>query len=275
MTQNKDASRTTLTFDLLDNIAELTPTELAGLLRNPVSGIGPLVELVYRAGRLLPALSVQDACTEARLLLRQLSNQEKRPASTTSFTPLPVEFSAIPGTKSEFNEVAWSTFCTRMQKAGERAGVDRRLAQALAGSLDEMASNALEHSGNITNSIAGYRWRPGDFEYIVSDSGIGVLSSLRTNIEYKWISDSGRALEVAIKDGESRYGKGTGRGMGFHDLTINIARRGSCLRFRTGDHALIIDGTDGIIREELRQTGNFDGFLVSVALEGQPTKNPA
>jgi len=252
-----------MTFDFLDTIVDLTQSMQARLLRQSNSSIGPLVELVYRTGISLPAATVRDARDEVRLLLEQLSG--KRRASFTSLQPIPTEFKAIPSTKREFNDVYWSTFCTRVQKASERAGVERHLAQALAGSLDEMAANALEHSSDFRNRIAGYRWQPGSFEYVVSDSGVGVLSSLRSNPEYQWVSDSGQALEVALMDGESRYGKAIGRGMGFHDLITNIARRGSSLRFRTGDHALMIDGTGTAIKEELRQTANFNGFLVSVA----------
>ena len=266
MIQESNTSQETVSFDLLDSIGNLTLARQTTLLRNSISAIGPLVELVYRTDWSLQTSSTRDACPETRSLLTQLLRLKGQQMAISSLSPFPVEFKTIPRTKPEFIEVGWSTFCTRAQKAGERAGFERRLAQALAGSLDEMASNALEHSGNVNSCIAGYRWRQGSFEYVVSDSGVGVLSSLRTNAGYRWISDSGQALDVAVRDGESRHGRGTGRGMGFHDLVINIARRGSSLRFRTGEHALIIDGTGATIREELRQTGNFNGFLVSVAI---------
>lgn len=265
MPQEYDIHRPALTFDILDDFIDLQ-TEALSLLQVPVSCIGPVVELVYGA-KLSPQIcSTDDMCPEARLLLKQLSEHDKQHRAITSFCPLEVEFRVIPDTKPAFGEVVWSTFCTRVQRAGEQAGVPRRLAQALSGSLNEMASNGLEHSGNVNSCVAGYRWRRGFFEYVVSDSGVGVLSSLQTNPDYRWVSDSGQALNVAIRDGESRYGKGTGRGMGFHDLITNLARRGSFVRFRTGDHALIIDGTGETIREEIRQTANFDGFLVSIAL---------
>ncbi|MFY9571740.1 MAG: hypothetical protein WAV20_10110 [Blastocatellia bacterium] len=103
-----------------------------------------------------------------------------------------------------------------------------------------------------------------EFEYVVADSGIGVLRSLRKNPHYAYLSEHAQALHTALQDGESRYGHNVGRGLGFRDLVKNIANRNSFLRFRSGDQGLMIDGTQNPPVWYTRRSQSFNGLLISI-----------
>jgi hypothetical protein len=145
-----------------------------------------------------------------------------------------------------------------------KAGLSKDFSYALAGTFEEMTGNVIDHSERSDTGLDGYRWKPGEFEYVVADAGIGVLQSLRTHRDFEWIADSGEALESAVCDGVSRHGLADHRGTGFHDLIFNIANRNSYLRFRSGDHVYVIDGTHGLPRKFLRPCAQLQGLLVSV-----------
>jgi hypothetical protein len=99
-----------------------------------------------------------------------------------------------------------------------------------------------------------------------SDRGIGVLRSLKTCPEYASLKDHGDALERALTDGSSRYGLGTNHGKGFRPLFIGLSNLNGSLRFRSGDHALTIEGRDPkhVPWRKARKTP-ISGFLASVA----------
>ena len=71
---------------------------------------------------------------------------------------------------------------------------------------------------------------------------------------------------MALTDGESCLGRGAGRGRGFRQVFLSLAELNGRLRFRSGDHALTIDGTSPeLSRARVAQLGiDFSGFLVSV-----------
>jgi len=90
------------------------------------------------------------------------------------------------------------------------------------------------------------------------------MQSLRTHPEFTWIADSGEALEQAVCDGVSRFGRESYRGTGFHDLIVNIANRNSYLRFRSGDHVYEVDGTKGLPIKSVKPCGQLQGLLIAV-----------
>jgi hypothetical protein len=57
------------------------------------------------------------------------------------------------------------------------------------------------------------------------------------------LGDHSKALQSALTDGISRFGSDTGRGHGFRPIFLGLANLRGSLRFRSGDHALVIDGT--------------------------------
>src|SRR3546814_9472154 len=69
---------------------------------------------------------------------------------------------------------------------------------------------------------------------------MGVLETLRQNPDYAHLPDAGAALAEAIKTGVSRYPTSTGRGQGFVQLCRSMVTDRAELRFRSGDHALML-----------------------------------
>lgn len=165
---------------------------------------------------------------------------------------------------AEVDDLRWMTFCKRLENAAASVGLGDSFAKALAGTVEEMTSNVLEHSEHAQTSIVGYRSSEREFEYVVADSGIGVLQSLRKNSYYSHLEDSGKALETAVQEGESRRGHNVGHGLGFRDLLNNIANRNSYLRFRSGNYVLVIDGTQSTPIWETKPCNPLQGLLISI-----------
>ena len=206
-------------------------------------------------------------------LLKQTLRQDnfQQTPTNTSYTALQTEFHKCCESDDEQNDVRWTAYLKRLEDAAKKAGLQEQFAKALVGTFGEMIGNLLDHSENPTSGIVGYRWDDSEFEYIVADLGIGVLNSLRSNEEYNYLKDSGQALETALKTGESKHGKTQGNGFGFRSLIQNIASRNSYLRFRSGDHYHMIDGTKDKMRSSTKACSNFDGFLISVVCKSKET----
>jgi hypothetical protein len=128
-----------------------------------------------------------------------------------------------------------------------------------------MESNILEHSERSSTGLLAFQARKSHFEFVVADSGVGVLATLREAPEYRNLSDHGRAMHAALQDGVSRYGRAANRGNGFRDLFLGLANLNADLRFRSGDHALTISGPRPDLKmARLDQKAHFQGFLASV-----------
>lgn len=260
-------SRSFLTFDLLDRLpSQPRPDQQRQLEDVQVRRIGPLVELVYEDyKRCLDQLSILNDSEVTESLRKALTKTGiSNCVLTSSLRPRPTEFIRNFQRKDEADDPRWVAFCKRLENAAYNAGVGRQFAKGLTGTMEEMAFNVLEHSEGAETAITGYRWCPGEFEYVVSDSGIGLLESLRTNPYYSNLRTSDGALEIALQEGESRHGHNVSRGLGFRDLINNIANRNSFLRFRSGGSALIIDGTVNPPSWRSQVCISAPGFLVSV-----------
>lgn len=164
------------------------------------------------------------------------------------------------------DETAWIGFGLAAQKAAVAAGFHRRTAAQFAAALGELVGNVHEHSGAASSGIAAFKADAQQFEFAVVDRGIGVLDSLRSCQTYSHLSDHGEALRLALTDGVSRFGPQAKRGQGFRPIFVGLANLHGTLRFRSGDHALLIDGQK-IDRMSARvaQKAPLQGFLASVA----------
>jgi hypothetical protein len=164
------------------------------------------------------------------------------------------------------DDLHWTTFRYNAQQAAVKAGFPKETAHEFAGALGEMHSNIYEHSEAANTGMVAFSASPGLFEFVVADRGIGVLRSLKTCPEYASLKDHGDALERALTDGSSRYGLGTNHGKGFRPLFIGLSNLNGSLRFRSGDHALTIEGRDPkhLPWRKARKTP-ISGFLASVA----------
>jgi hypothetical protein len=140
----------------------------------------------------------------------------------------------------EYRSRQWVGNALAAQKAAVTAGVNRRIAAQFAAALGEMASNIHEHSDRPATGIAAYRVGYGEFEFAVADRGNGILANCRAALTSR--DDHGQALRLALTDGVSRYGPQAKRGGGFRPIFVGLANLSGALRFRSGDHALVIDG---------------------------------
>jgi hypothetical protein len=197
-------------------------------------------------------------------LLKAAANN--RTTVSSNLQPLSVEFTVFPRANAPLVDPVWVGFRKRFEGAAVAAGFQKRLAQGMTAAFGEMADNVIQHSEDVVSGIAGYRWTREEFEYVVADSGIGVLASLRTCPDYSDIADDGRALSTALTPGESRHGKGSGHGTGFKQVFTSLMNHFGKLRFRSGDFSASLDGqSPGLETAQLAQCPPYyQGFLVSV-----------
>ncbi|MGO4565885.1 ATP-binding protein [Rhizobium sp. 2YAF20] len=227
--------------------------------------IGPILELAQLSdGGLLPAPSVspflslnglspmvQALCTGNTQWICPQSRMIGFLRSATSFPQ---------------DETIWTAFGLATQQAATAAGFPRKIAAQLTAALGELHSNVYEHSKASDTGVVAFHAQPGRFELVVSDRGIGVLESLRGSPDYADLSDHGEALRLTLTDGVSRFGINSGRGLGFRPLFIGLANLNGALRFRSGDHALVIDGRGpSLVTARTAQKPAIRGFLVSVS----------
>jgi len=169
------------------------------------------------------------------------------------------------------DDTPWIGFQLAAQKAAAAMGIHRRTAAQF-----EMFSNVHEHSGAASSGAAAFMANGDAFEFAVADSGIGVRESLRSCTDYADLADDGKALRLALTEGVSRFGAQSGRGMGFRPIFIGLANLTGVLRFRSGDHALVIDGQKfGDMNAVTAQKVPILGFLASVACRKASPIRPA
>src|SRR5262249_20215941 len=113
---------------------------------------------------------------------------------------------------------AWDTFRYLMQRAATAAGFPGRTPAKLVGAIGELESNLHEHSGAAHAGVIAFQAMSEGFEFVVADRGMGVLQSLKSCAEYADLRDGGKALSLALTDGVSRFGKTSGRGLGFRQI---------------------------------------------------------
>lgn len=166
------------------------------------------------------------------------------------------------------NSGIWTSFALAAQKAARTVGFSRRVSASLAASMDEFHSNVCEHSQSPHSELAAFQARQGRFEFVVADRGIGVLASLRSGTDYAQLGDHGEALQLAVSEGVSRFGSKSERGYGFRPLFVGLANLNGNLRFRSGDHALSIDGrSPTLVGARVAQKARIRGLFIWVSCE--------
>jgi hypothetical protein len=159
----------------------------------------------------------------------------------------------------------WTSFKLEAHKAALAAGFPAQTVSRLMGAMGEIVDNVLEHSEAAATGFVVFGGRPGSFEFAVADAGIGALASLRSNTEYAYLTDEGDALQCALTDGDSRFGKAAKRGTGFSTLFRSLVNMNASLRFRSGDHALSMQGTSPtLVNAHVARKPRASGFLTSV-----------
>ncbi|MEA2939888.1 MAG: hypothetical protein QOD09_417 [Bradyrhizobium sp.] len=256
-----------LGFDELDELAYLATFNSVSseLPKNIIPlGIGPLIELDWLRNSGLPLPNLDSLASSQRLrLVEAVISGQKR---------VTIEAEAARAGiircywRRDDEPDDWYFFCKSMQDAALMVGFPRKNAEELVAGARELVANIYDHSGAPQTGIAGYTAIDNEFEFIIADKGIGVLESLRSSPEFQSLRDAGEALEAALTDGTSRYGPSSGHGGGFRALFRGLLNLSSVLRFRSGDHALTINGVSpGLSMARVSQKTQLPGFVISIA----------
>lgn len=247
-----------LTFDLLDDIclalesAKLTPGQLDGAVGD---ALGPLLELRQIAPQVMTGRWL-DTGHYAALL--------EHVASDTTWYSLSGHQGIVRVTSLLADDLCWTNAIIRMKGAATEAGFSDDHAAKLVAAIGELYSNVVDHSELIASGYVAYSAQQGRFEFVVSDTGIGVLASLRTSPRYSQVADAGTALEHVLSEGVSRFAD-PGHGMGFRPLFVGLANVGRTLRFRSGGYGRIVErASNGFIESKTVQLAQIPGLLCSV-----------
>jgi hypothetical protein len=255
-----------LGFDQLDELAysaafnsasTASPEEIV-----PVN-IGPLIELDWlrNAGLLVPSLDSLADTHRLRLVKAAISGQKHTQFETGGARAGMIRCHW----QSDDEPDDWYFFCRAVQDAAVMTGFPRKNAEELVAGVRELVANIYDHSGAPQTGIVGFAAIGNEVEIVIADKGIGVLHSLQSSSEFQSLRDAGEALQAALTDGTSRYGKSSGHGGGFRDLFRGLLNLSSALRFRSGDHALIIDGVSpGLSMGRVSQKTQLPGFVISI-----------
>jgi hypothetical protein len=162
----------------------------------------------------------------------------------------------------------WTDFAMRAKRATVESGFAEDPAGQLVAAMGELYANILEHSEHDYSGYLVFDAKPKRFEFIVADSGIGILQSLRTHPHFAYVKDSGTALELALSEGVSRFYDHKDRGRGFRPIFVGLANASSHLRFRSADHSReIVRGHGGRLLATTHQRASLKGFLCSAMCE--------
>jgi hypothetical protein len=270
--------RANLTFDVVDDLVGAhTRGRLLGTpqVRYAPTEISPLIELMMEAtnGRTGPLLQTGwlDSVTQVDLRAALASNQNiwlddtrRRGFMRTTFDP-----------RVEEDDLERNSFLIAARSAAETSGLLTPVAQSLAAALREMESNIHEHSGAAATGILAFQAGPSLFEFVAADCGVGVLATLREDEEFADLTDHGLAMHAALQEDVSRYGRASGHGHGFRDLFLGLTHLNADLRFRSGDHALLISGPQPELKTaRLAQKAPIRGFLAAVRCQPMMPKSP-
>lgn len=160
----------------------------------------------------------------------------------------------------------WTLWFSRADQAAQTAGFSSSTAAMIMGAFGELQDNVFRHSGAYASGLIAYAITSQGFELVVSDQGIGVLRSLRTHPDHADVGDAGSALRRALANGESRFGRDSGCGLGIGQIFRALANQDGDLRFRSDDHVLEIQGDSPTLQGqlEIRHKAALPGLTVSV-----------
>lgn len=160
----------------------------------------------------------------------------------------------------------WTLWFSRADQAAQVAGFAPKTAAEIMGAFGELQDNVFRHSRGYATGLVAYAVTPEGFEFVVSDRGIGVLESLRSHPDHADLRDAGAALRRAMANGETRFGRDSGCGLGIGQIFRALANHDGDLRFRSDDHVLEVEGDSPSLQGqvEVRHKAALPGFTVSV-----------
>jgi hypothetical protein len=233
------------------------------------ASLGPLLELLYlAAGGRLPSAVVGGWLAEngAGLMISALHDGREcwvNPGDRR------IGFVRTIRSRQDDEDPLLTGFLMDAQRAArEVAGLPGTTPGQPVAAMQELENNIHEHSDAPDTGLLAFRATRGAFEFVAADRGIGILKSLQRYSTFAALHDHGNAIQAALSDGTSRFGSDGRRGHGFRPTFLGLANLQGSLRFRSGDHALLIDGTSPILATaQLAQKPPIDGFLASVRCE--------
>lgn len=266
-------STTPLTFGAVDGLgfaaaagrlksAEQSPRYL------PTS-LGPLLELLYlAAGGRLPSPVGSSWLTDngAGPMISALSDNHECWVKASDRRMGFIRANRNRSTRNADTDTLLTSFLMDAQRAArDIAGLPGSTPGQLVAAMEELENNIHEHSEAPHTGVLAFRATPGVFEFVAADRGIGILQSLQRCSMFAGLQDHGKAIQTALSDGTSRFGSDGRRGHGFRPIFLGLANLQGSLRFRSGDHALVIDGTSpDLATAQLAQKPLIDGFLASI-----------
>jgi len=258
-----------LTFNAVDGLAFAAARNRLDPARPPAyytpSSLGPLLEVLHlAAGGQLPDPTSGNwlVLNGAAPLVAALG--QKRESWVCSTNRRMGFIRAVRSGPDGDNRLA--AFLMDAQRAArDTAGLPSPAPGQLTAAMQELESNIHEHAGATDTAFLAFRAAPGVFEFVTGDRGIGILASLRSCTAHAGLPDHGKALGAALTDGISRHGPDSCHGHGFRPMFVGLLNLIGSLRFRSGDHALTMDGTSpNLATAQIAQKPAIDGFFASV-----------
>jgi len=233
-----------------------------------------LAEQIFRAstaGPVIEFLQLQSASDLATLRAADWFDDGSLGPMLNSLSERPLQWLASDGRQGLVSaagleaEDILTSFKIDAHKAARAAGFAGSAALLVA-AMGELIGNVVDHSEALESGIAIFVAQPGQFEFVVADTGIGAQASLAHNPEYKNLGDEGRALQAMIEVGVSRFTSEPGHGNGFRPLFEKLANMTGHLRFRSGDYALTLDGRFGDrVARQIVQKPRVHGMFAAVS----------
>lgn len=247
-----------LSFDLANDIAMALAggKAFAADLQVQARNLGPLAEL-HHAGLKPDQHCWLDVGRHEELVQAMAAGRKWFSGSGTQ------GFLSMPEIQAQYSD--WTDFAMRGKRAAMQAGFAADEAGQLIAAIGELRGNIDEHSEHADTGYFMYDAMPGHFEFIVAESGIGVLKSLRSHPHYAFVGDAGTALNLALSEGVSRHYDDKDRGKGFRPIFIGLANASEHVRFCSGDHTRELKRThERRVTAETRQKAALPGFFCSV-----------
>ncbi len=235
--------------------------------------VGPIVEYEFfrrHAGTHLPRLSDHTQSSIARQVVQLLDGI--RPLTLNlSLQAATADAIVIPAALGR--DTAWTAFLKRAEMTARTVGFAESVAAGLTGAIHELGDNVIQHSEAPDSGLAAFARSRAGFEYVIADSGIGMLASLRRAPEFRSLRDDLEALPLAMTPGVSRHGRGVGYGYGYRAVLLPLRAAHGVIRLRSGQAVLEMAGI-GPQPDHGRcsQRPHHQGVVVSVEIS--PTASP-
>lgn len=197
---------------------------------------------------------------DPRYFRRFLTHRE-----TAWFFEEPHAIGFIPVPTMVSSPLVWTDTVNRLKRLSIKAGFSGDHSGKFAAAIGELWGNVVDHSQRSDTGYVAFSLEPGRFEFVVADHGVGVVASLRSHPAYSQLTDHGRALELVLSEGVSRYHAEAGHGFGFRPLFVGLANIARGLRFRSGDHGReVIRTGGGPPASRTYELASLPGFFCSV-----------